>query len=235
MCRRSAAQSMTCALGLLDDVEVHVGGVCGSANPTYTEIGCRWEGGDFLCAETLHRTDTLWAERRGSRQFWLSSGEGMPLPNQSFFKHPVELIRDGMDTPLVTFQEFGEARVISTTRIGNQFVRLVASPSPTSGFDVAFFEAAIGRTPEGGGRVFTKALRQDPEPADRGQRSRHLPDRARACRRASRSQPCRWWRARLHFRPRWMWSQPPSSRFRRAGIPRSSGPGVNQRAGPRQP
>ena len=166
------------ALGLLDDVEVHVGGVCGSANPTYTEIGCRWEGGDFLCAETLHRTDTPWAQRRGSRLFWLSSGEGIPLPNQAFFKNPVELIRDGADSRLVTFQEFGEARVISTTRIGNESVRLVASPSLSSGFDVTFFAAAIGRTPEGGGRVFTKALRQDPEPAgpSYAELNRYTPD-----------------------------------------------------------
>ena len=165
-------------LGLLDDVDGSIGGVCGSTNPTHTEIGCRWEGGDFLCAETLHRTDTRWAQRRGSRQFWLSSGEGIPLPRQSNYKTPVELVAQPIETHPVTFEGFGEARIISTTRIGNEYVGLVGSPSLSSTFGVEFFVAAIGRTPEGSGRVFAKLLRDDPEPAgqSRAELHRYTPD-----------------------------------------------------------
>ena len=71
-------------IAVLDDGQGFGGGACGAYDSLYStghELGCRWDGGrgDFQCAETFHRYDSDWGERRGSRFFLLDSGETVPI------------------------------------------------------------------------------------------------------------------------------------------------------------
>ena len=68
------------ALASLETVSVEGGGACGVWDNQFTvseEVGCRWDAakGDFVCAETIHRRDTPWGERRGTHWFHLVSGQ----------------------------------------------------------------------------------------------------------------------------------------------------------------
>lgn len=123
------------AIALLDTVETGGGGACGAYNlmfGTRREFGCQWMSarGDFRCAETLHRYDTDWTERRGSRFFLLDSGETLPYPAdgprtlRAFVENAVRS-RQGRTEML---EPYGAATIIETLSFGTATVVLVGTP-----------------------------------------------------------------------------------------------------------
>jgi hypothetical protein len=143
-------------VALLDDIDGFSGGICGGSSRTYEEIGCRWDGHDFLCAEVLHRNDTRWANRRGARRYWLSSGQRLPLPSHGGYETPIDFVGSLGAVGPVTFDSVGEVRMIGSTRSGDRDVAIAASPSLDSTFDPAFYVGVVGRSD--GRRVFPKTV-----------------------------------------------------------------------------
>jgi hypothetical protein len=127
-------------IALLDNVDGSGGGACTAYDAIYDtrrEVGCRWDRtrGDFRCAETLHRYDTDWGERRGTRFFFLDSGQPLPSPGTAgvpSVRTLKVLAESALTSPQMTrgasVDPLGPSTVIETLGFGSATVVLVGSP-----------------------------------------------------------------------------------------------------------
>lgn len=122
------------------------GHVCADIDCDYgalADTGCRWDlaKGAFVCATTIHRTDTPWGERRASREYYLSDSQhGWPPGPTS--------------GPVI--QSVGAFSVVAELTVGGRPVFLLGAPSMREVFSARFFLAAT-RTPSLGDLLEVKS------------------------------------------------------------------------------
>ena len=142
-------------IALLDEVGYSGGGMCGAYNGIYgtgVEIGCRWDAAraDFRCAETFHRYDTGWGERRGTRFFLLESGQRLstaPAGRSMTLRQFAErtLLAPSKATRVATLDRYGPTTVVETFRFGPATVVVLASPSLGDRLGVTLHAAVVQR------------------------------------------------------------------------------------------
>jgi hypothetical protein len=135
---------------VLDVVDGWSGGGCGAPDAGYDtsmERGCRWDPWrlDFLCAGTIHRADTRWGERRGSRFFYLDSEERVPAPHVP--RYPdlgsfASLMVPG-DQEIRTLDGHGDTAAVQVVGFGKSRGVLLAAPSLSRWFGVRLHAALI--------------------------------------------------------------------------------------------
>jgi hypothetical protein len=140
------------ARGLFDAVEYDCGGACTHEMCLYAvneTVGCRWDtaADDFLCAATLHRTDTRWTSRRASRRFRLLGGAALPWTSA---RPPADL-DPSVPQAVVTAQRgdaavveaIGAIAVVADVPVGSRMVRLFGAPALTWSFGARLFQATL--------------------------------------------------------------------------------------------
>jgi hypothetical protein len=155
------------ALVLFDNITQECTGACNAFNCTNAprvETGCRWDVAkdDFLCASTLHRFDSGWGGRRGTRFFHLLSEARVPTPNSA----RAGALGVGAPTPdaapprigeVFTIDRDGPVTMIARTAVGAANVWILGATTLSTHFGARFFVAAsTGRRPG----VFTEASRR---------------------------------------------------------------------------
>jgi hypothetical protein len=154
-------------LVLFDDVGQECTGACNAFNCTNAprvETGCRWDTAkdDFLCASTLHRFDSGWGGRRGTRFFHLLSEARVPTPHSA----RAGALGVGAATPdaapprigeVFTIDRDGPVTMVARIAVGAANVWILGATTLSTHFGARFFVAtSTGRRPG----VFTEASRR---------------------------------------------------------------------------
>jgi hypothetical protein len=145
-------------LGLFDEIGHDCGGVCTHTLCIYAageQVGCRWDSAanDFICASTLHRTDTAWFERRGTQRFRFSDGASLPRQGQPPAADVDPAVPEAAIATKVgevtAVDGFGPVTVVSDVPAGARTIRLFAAPALTWRFGARFFAATIQQSRRG--------------------------------------------------------------------------------------